>query len=114
EPDVQVLDLEQATAHRSPGGGHRRSRNRRTERCPARSRGFRASSIACPVIVQARTTTVTASPGGTIAHHALFRIASSVNAFSISRPQEIRLGSPRPRNVMNVSTKIAYAIRSTV
>ena len=29
-------------------------------------------------------------------------------------PHEIALGSPRPRKVMNVSAKIAYAISSTV
>ena len=34
--------------------------------------------------------------------------------FSIRRPQEIRLGSPSSRNVMNVSAKIAAATRSTV
>ena len=59
-----------------------------------------ASSIDWPTIVQARITTVTHTPGGTIAHQALLSIALPVNAFSISRPHEIVLGSPRPRNVM--------------
>src|SRR5581483_6489444 len=98
----------------TPVNGGRRIRKRRTDRCPARSRGLSASSIACPVIVHATTTAITPRPGGTIAHQALFRIASSVNAFSIRRPQEILLGSPRPRNVMNVSAKIAYAISRIV
>ena len=72
------------------------------------------SSTDCPTIVQARITTVTQTPGGTIAHHALLIVASPVNAFSIRRPHEIVLGSPRPRNVMNVSAKIPSAIISTV
>ena len=64
--------------------------------------------------MQARITIVTHTPGGTIAHQASLIVASPVNAFSISRPHEIVLGSPSPRKVMYVSAKIASATMSTV
>ena len=72
-----------------------------------RRRGLSESSIVWPMIVQARTTSITQTPGGMTAHQASLMSASSVKEFSISRPHEIVLGSPRPRNVMNVSAKIA-------
>ena len=50
---------------------------------------------------------MTATPGGTIAHQAPTLIASRANAFSISRPHEVTLGSPSPRNAIEVSAKIA-------
>ena len=52
-------------------------------------------------------------PGGTIAHQAPTLTASRENAFSIRSPHEILLGSPRPRNAIAVSAKIAYATIST-
>ena len=55
-----------------------RSRKRRTDRWPTRRRGLSASSIAMPIIVQARMTSVTQTPGGTIAHQASLRTASPV------------------------------------
>src|SRR5262249_57215950 len=101
EPDVQALDLEEgAVADHSTSAGSERSRNRRTERWPTRSLGLSASSIDCPTIVHARTTSVTQTPGATIAHHAPFSVASPLNEFSMSLPHEIRLGSPSPRKVM--------------
>ena len=54
------------------------ARNRRTDRWPTRSRGLSASSIAWPIIVQARITSVTHTPGGMIAHQALLNTASPV------------------------------------
>ena len=41
-------------------------------------------------------------------------IALCENAFSISLPQEVRVGSPRPRKAIAVSAKIAIATVSTV
>ena len=67
-----------------------------------------------PTIVQATITTATATPGGTIAHHAPTEIASRSNAFSIRSPHEVRFGSPSPRNAIAVSAKIANATISTV
>ena len=116
EPDMEVFDSDEGLVHRfaplplvapaapvgggsvadgstRPMEGSARMRKRRTDRWPTASRGFSASSIAAPVMVAARTTIATQTPGGTIAHHALFRIASSVNAFSIRRPQEMALSS---------------------
>ena len=117
EPDVEVVDLEQrgsrlAAAPAARSG--RSTRKRRTDRWPVRRRGLSASSIVCPMIVQARTTNITQRPGGITAHQALLMIASSLKAFSIRLPHEIVLGSPSPRKVMKVSAKIAYAIRRTV
>ena len=75
EPDVEVLDLEQdrrSRAH-SPAAFAPAActRKRLTERWPTRSRGLSASSTDWPIIVQARMTSVTQTPGGTIAHQAL-------------------------------------------
>ena len=56
----------------------------------------------------------TSAPGGTIAHHAPDEIAARSNAFSITFPSEVRLGSPRPRNESAVSSKIATATVRTV
>ena len=58
-------------------------------------------------------TIATAMPGGAIAHASTL-IAFETKAFSIRRPQEIRLGSPRPRNASAVSAKIAIATVRTV
>ena len=56
----------------------------------------------------------TSAPGGTIAHHAPDEIAARSNAFSITLPSDVRLGSPSPRNESAVSSKIATATVSTV
>src|SRR6185369_5506595 len=115
EPDVQVLDCEEGRSHSALSFPRRGlTLNRRTERWPTRRRGLSASSSDWPKSVAPRTTSVTQRPGGMIAHHALLRIASSLKAFSINRPQEMTLGSPSPRKLMNVSAKIAYATSSTV
>jgi hypothetical protein len=53
-------------------------------------------------------------PGGTIAHQASTVIALCEKAFSISFPHEVSVGSPRPRNAIAVSAKIAIATVSTV
>src|SRR5262249_39991166 len=115
EPDVQVLELEEGTHMASgprPTSGRRRKV--RAERRATRRRGLSASSIAPPRRLQPRMITATSAPGGTIAHQAPVEIAARWNAFSITFPSEIRLGSPRPRNASAVSSKIATAIVSTV
>ncbi len=88
-------------------------RKSRTERWLTRRRGLSTSSIAVPIIVRLTTTTATATPGGTIAHQAPTLMASRANAFWISRPHEVTLGSPSPRKAIAVSAKIAYATMIT-
>ena len=53
-------------------------------------------------------------PGGITYHHAPALGAPDANAFSSIVPQEIRVGSPRPRNDSAASERIATATISTV
>ena len=114
EPDMEILDLEQAHSASFPRPTSGRNRNERAERCATRSRGFNASSSAPPIREHARMISATSAPGGTIAHQAPVEIAALWNAFSITLPSEIRDGSPSPRNANAVSSKIATAIVNTV
>ena len=57
---------------------------------------------------------VTTTPGGTIAHHAPVEIAARSKACAMMLPSETVLGSLRPRNESAVSSKIATAIVGTV
>ena len=102
---VFVADYRHGIMECEAGAG--RMRKRRTERWLTRSRGLSTSSIAVPIIVRLTTTIATAMPGGTIAHHAPTLIASRANAFWISSPHDVTLGSPSPRKAMAVSAKIA-------
>ena len=113
EPDVQVADARAAAAAHRAASGTSRTWNRRTDRWLDRSRGFSASSSERPIIVQARITNATATPGGTIAHQAPDGHGVALKAFAISLPQEIASGSPRPRKEIAVSAKIAAAHMST-
>ena len=110
EPDVQILHLQ-----------HRRARSRlvlcarrRGPQPEAPHRDVAHAQARVERVLdrraehrQATTTIATAMPGGTIAHQAPTVIASRANAFSISRPHDVTLGSPRPRNAIAVSAKIA-------
>src|SRR4029450_12049690 len=96
EPDLEVLDLQQRHRRHSasfPRPTSGRSRKVRADRCATRSRGLSASSSAPPMRLQARMSSVTSTPGGTIAHHAPVEIAARSNACCMMLASEMELGS---------------------
>src|SRR6185503_15602632 len=101
EPDVQVRHLEQAHIAPGPRPASGRIRQRRTDRWATFSRGFSASSMACPSRKQ--PTIAITNPAGTIAHHAPELIAVRSKACSRMVPQVVTVGSSRPRKASAVS-----------
>src|SRR5471032_668809 len=70
------------------------------------SRGFMASLSPSPTRLSASTVRKMASPGNTLIHQAM-RI--TLRPAPIMKPQDIRLGSPSPRNDRPLSSRMALA-----
>jgi hypothetical protein len=65
-------------------------------------------------MVNARTTTTMATPGGTSHHQFPAVAAPALNAPSRMVPHDTLVGSPSPRNDSVLSERMAMATRSTV
>src|ERR671914_2716342 len=65
-------------------------------------------------MVNARTTSTMAIPGGTSHHHCPAVAAPALKAASRIVPHEVLVGSPSPRNARVLSERMAMATSSTV